>query len=129
MANAMYTLHFKSFLAENGPLPTAFLSKLKELHENSNPEVMLKFEKSAIYAKVMDQYEQFSEYTRNHQHGAIATYWLLYIDLVETYLLFSMAVRTNDLDLFIYALFRMCEIFMATGNNNYTLYMILYVLK
>ncbi len=56
-------------------------------------------------------------------------YSLLYLDLVETYLLFRRAVQTNDLDLFIYALFRMHDIFMATGHNKITRYMILYVLK
>ncbi len=44
-------------------------------------------------------------------------YMLLYLDLVETYFLFRRAVQTNDLDLFIYALFRMRDIFMATGHN------------
>ncbi len=58
-----------------------------------------------------------------------AKYWLLYLDLVETYLLFSRAVRTNDLDLFIYALLGMCDIFLATGHNNIARYMILYMLK
>ncbi len=56
-------------------------------------------------------------------------YWLLYLDLVETYLLFSRAVQTNDLDLFVYALFRMRDIFMATGHNKIIRYMILYLLK
>ncbi len=56
-------------------------------------------------------------------------YMLLYLDLVETYFLFSRAVQTNDLDLFIYALFRMRDIFMATGHNKIIRYMILYVLK
>ncbi len=56
-------------------------------------------------------------------------YWLLYLDLVETYFLFSRAVQTNDLDLFIYALFRMHDIFMATGHNKITRHMIRYVLK
>ncbi len=124
-----YTL--KASWLKNGPLPIAFLTKLKELQENTNSEAMLKFEKSAIYAELMDQlqYEQFSEDTRNHQHDATATYLLLYIDLVETYLFFSRAVCTNNLDLFIYALFRMCDIFMATGHTNYIRYMILYVFK
>ncbi len=89
----------------------------------------MKFEKSAIYAEVMDQYEQFSKDTRNHQHDATAMYLLLYIDLVATYLFFSRAVRTNNLDLFMYALFRLCDIFMATGHNIYTRYTLLYVHK
>ncbi len=71
LANAMCTLHFKSFLAENGPLPTAFLSKLKELQENPNPDAMLTFEQSVFYAELMDQYDQFSEDISNHQHGVM----------------------------------------------------------
>ncbi len=71
LANVMRILHFKSFLAENGPLPTAFQSKLKELQENPNPDAMLTFEQSVIYAELMDQYEQFTEETSNHQHGVM----------------------------------------------------------
>ncbi len=68
LANVMHILHFKSFLPENGPLLTAFLSKLKELQENPSPHAMLMFEQSVIYAELMDQYEQFSEDTSNYQH-------------------------------------------------------------
>ncbi len=67
----MHILHFKSFLPENGPLPTSSLSKLMELQENPSPDAMMMFEQSVIYAELMDKYEQFSEDISNHQHGVM----------------------------------------------------------
>ncbi len=42
-----------------------------ELQENPSPDALLMFEQSVIYAELMDQYEQFSEDTSNHQHGVM----------------------------------------------------------
>ncbi len=67
MPCAYYTFK-KSFLAENGPLPTAFQNKLKELQENPSRDAMLMFEQSVFYEELMEQYEQFSEDTSSHQH-------------------------------------------------------------
>ena len=46
----------------------------------------------------MQLYEDYTEKTRSGQHGKTAQYWIMYIDLVVLHLLFSHAVRTNDMD-------------------------------
>jgi len=77
----------------------------------------------------MEQCEQYTEETRLGKHGATAQYWMVYIDLVELYLLFSRACRTNDLELYIYCLGRMCSIFSATSRPNYSRWMVRYHLN
>ena len=52
----------------------------------------------------MQMYEEFTEKTRTGAHGATAQYWIMYVDLIDLHQRFSRAVRTNDLDLFIYCL-------------------------
>lgn len=44
-----------------------------------------------------------SQDTLDTKHGATAQFWLQYCKLVELYQLFSRAMKTNDLDLFIYS--------------------------
>ncbi len=51
-----------------------------------------------------------------------AKFWLIYIELVHLYLLFSRAVRTNDLDLYIHCLGEMCPVFFMTNRPNYSRY-------
>ena len=50
----------------------------------------------------------------------------MYIDLVELYLLFSRACHTNDLELFIFCLGKMCAVFFATSRPNYARWMTRY---
>jgi hypothetical protein len=129
LANSMHTLHFRSFIKHNGLLPIEFSENLKRLHDEPSPAAMQQFEESAVYVEMMQNYEEYTEATRSGLHGATAEYWVMYIDLVELYLLLSRAVRTNDLDLFIYALGEMCDIFHGTGHPNFARYMVLYLLK
>jgi len=76
------------------------------------------------------QYETVWAIHRRNQrlgkHGATAQYWMVYIDLVQLYLLFS---RTNDLELYIHCLGRMCSIFFATSRPNYSRWMVRYHLN
>ena len=54
---------------------------------------------------------------------------MMYMELVDLYLLFSRSVRTNDVGLFTYVLERMCPIFFATNRHNYAKWMTRYNLN
>ena len=56
-------------------------------------------------------------------------FWITYVDLVHVYLLFELACRTNDIDLYIHALGKMCPIFFATHRPNYARWMTKYQLN
>lgn len=74
-------------------------------------------------------YEEYTDKSRSGDHGATAQYWIMYVDLVQLYLLFDRATRTNNLDLFIYSLGLMCHMFFATNHPNYARYMVMYHLN
>ncbi len=105
LANSMHILHFRTFLAHHGPLPVEFMAQLKTLHEDPSPETIQEFNKSPSYATVMQEYDDFTEATHSGFHGSTAAYWIKYIDQ-----LFRRAVRTHNLDLFMYCLGEICDI-------------------
>ena len=51
---------------------------------------------------------------------------MFYIALVQIYILFDRECRTNDVDLFVYALKQMIPIFFVIHRPNYTRWMVLY---
>ena len=113
------TLHFRSFLTQNDSLPDALLDELRHLNEERSPEVLKAFEKSTVFHEAMETYERYTAETRLGDHGSTAQFWITYIDLVELYLLFSRVCHTNDIDLFIYCLGKMCYLFFAASCHNY----------
>ena len=126
LSTALCILHFRSFPTQNDSLPDAFLEELRHLNEERSPEVLEAFEKSTVFHEVMETYERYTAETRLGDHGSTAQFWITYIDLVELYLLFSRACHTNDLDLFIYCLGKMCYLFFAASRHNYGKWMVRY---
>ncbi len=62
--------------------------------------------------------------------GATTQYWILYIDLEESYLIFSHHMQTNDLHLYIYnCTIKMVDIVFSLNHPNYARYMLLFRLK
>ena len=54
---------------------------------------------------------------------------MIYIDLIELYLLFSRACHTNDVPLFVYCLGKMYPVFLSAGRPNYSWWMVKYNLN
>ena len=79
---------------------------------------MQRLERRDDFDLFMQNYEQYTDLTRSGDHGKTAAFWIMYIDLVELYLLFSRACHTNDLELFIFCLGKMCAVFFATSRPN-----------
>ena len=100
----MQSLHFKSFIEENGPIPQELEDIIQELTNNASPDTLGKLEDEEVYIKFMTYYEEYVTQTINGVHGNTAKYWMVYIQLVNIYLVFNRACRTNNLDLFQYAL-------------------------
>ena len=122
-------LHFESFLTEHGPVPKSILESLQSLQDSPTAEVMDTIEKSQDYISFMEQYEDFSNDTRSGKHGTTAMYWMMYMDLVGIFLLFTRACRTNDLSLFIFCLEKMVPVFFAACRPNYAWWMVRYHLN
>jgi hypothetical protein len=120
-ALALQILHFKQFIVieTQGTLSDECIALLKVFAEfNSLDSLSILLDSTAI-ANLLERYDKFCDMTRCMYHGSTARFWILYIDLVQVYLLFDRACRTNDVPLYTYALGKMCPMFFATHLPNY----------
>lgn len=131
LAAAMRSKHLDLFLqmqsANEGY--TNLVKTLKAIQASPSPESMTALEKTEKYTTFMKAYEKFCSETRVGKYGVNAQFWRNYIDMIDIFMLFSRAVRTNDLNLFIYILGEMISVFFAANRHNYARYMCLYYLR
>ncbi len=106
-----------------------FLEDLRCLNTDPPPSVIAEIKSSPSFNDLMNKYDKFLQDTDRGLHGATAQYWMMYIDLVELYVLFSQAIRINDLDLYIYCFAEMSNIMFALNHTKYARYLLLMVLK
>ena len=129
LAAAFQKLHFQYFLEMNGTLPVSVKAKLEDLFQNPTPQKIEEIERCEDVIAVLEKYDKFTEKTRNGEHGTTAVYWMTYVDIVGIYKLFSRACRTNDVDLFIFALSLMSPIFFSVNKQNYARWSVRYLLN
>ena len=91
-------------------MPEAVESKFGEVIQSPTKQVIEEIEIAEELVSFLRLYEEYTEQTREGKHGGTAKYWMMYIDLVAAYLLFSRACRTNDLTLYVYSLNLLCPI-------------------
>jgi hypothetical protein len=125
---AFQSLHFKRFLEVKGPVSGDLLNMLEQVADHPSPELFETLEQDHTFLNFVDMYDDFTKKTREGELGATAAYWIKYIDMVEVWLLFSRACRTNDVDLFVYALHLMVPLFFACNKHNYARWMTMFVL-
>ena len=128
-AASVNIMHFSQYLEEQGPIPDALLRDMKHLNEGPSADFLQELEGSQAYKSFMSQYMSYRQETLNGSHGSTAQFWLTYVNLVHVFLLFNRACRTNNLELFIYALDITTDVFFATNRPNYSRWMVLYVLR
>ena len=128
-ATALQVLHFKNFLEEFGPISQELATRMDELKRSPGPAMLGCIEGSQEYKYLMESYEHSVQQTLDGEHGNTARFWMTYITLVKAYLMLSRACRTNDVDLFVYALSQMCPVFFAASHQNYARWMVCYCLR
>lgn len=69
---------------------------------------------------VLRKYEMFTDQTLEGKHGYTAKYVMMYVRFIDYYLIFERAIRTSDLELYIYALYRMTPLFFTFNHQNYS---------
>ena len=124
LAAAFRVLHIKAFLEVNGPLPESLKTKMQSLQKEPSPELMQEIERCDEYQSFMNAYSEYKEDTLSGKYGSTAQFWMIYIHLIDTYLRFNRASRTNDFELFVFSLGEMIPIFFATSRNNYSKWMV-----
>ena len=105
------------------------MQSLSELHANPKPCVIEAIEKRIDREDFLRSYDDYCEKTISGTHGSTAQFWLMYVELIELYLVFSRSYRTNEVDLFVHTLERMCPVFFATNRPNYARWMTRYHLN
>ena len=110
-------------------MPDALKSAIQLATTNPTLETVQALEVCDDYIHLMAEYAEYTEKTLSGDHGSTAKFWMIYIQLVNIFLRFSRACRTNDLDLFIFTLHEMCPIFFAGNRPNYSRWMVKYLLN
>lgn len=67
----------------------------------------------------MNQYNAYTQDTLEGKHGQTAQFVSLYVWFIELYQLFERAIRTSDLNMYIFSSYRMCALFFTFNHRNY----------
>ena len=129
LATAIQILHFQKFTEEYGPVSQEFKELLTSFSEYPSQDSLTGLLENEVCASLLERYSTYCEKTRQGDHGKTAMFWMIYVDLVHYYLLLDRACRTNDVDLYIFALSKICPIFFITQRPNYARYTTRYLLN
>ena len=115
---ALEILHFQVFIDsydENDELK-AMTDKLS-LTSREDLEVVLA---SEVFIRCVSSYTTYTEKTRSGEHGVTAQFWIMYIDYIDHYHSLERAIRTNNIDLYIYSMTPIINLFFSTNHVNYS---------
>ena len=119
LAAAMKSLHFRGFLETYGDIPETVLTGIIDLRDGPTPDLMHTLERTDDYEHLMTCYDAYIQKTLQGDHGITAKYWIVYTQLVRIFMIFTRACRTNDVELFIYALQMMIPVYFSGNRPNY----------
>lgn len=126
VAVAFRALHFDQFFGEYSAFSHDMKLEFAEIIEIINRDTCDSnlTERTLFELKdVLEHYASYEQKTLNGEHGCTAKYVLSYVHLIELYHLFERAIQTSDLDLYIYAAYKMCPIFFIFNHQNYARYL------
>ena len=124
MALALRVLHFREFLSVYG-----HQEDLKDVLQRFSNQSKWKEVETQLVQDLLKSYEDYTEETRRGVQGKTAQFWMMYLDYIQHYQLLDRAVRTNDVELFIYALTPIIALFFVTSRVNYSRWMTKYQLN
>jgi hypothetical protein len=129
LATALTQLHFQAYPATIDKDTDGIHQMLQTFNADPSPASLEVLEQSEEYFDLMTRYELYCDETMLGVHGSTQKYWMMYIKLVQRWLLFNRACRTNDVSLFMYALERMIPVFFAGNRPNYSRWMVKYYMN
>lgn len=115
-------LHFKAFLHEYEKEDHESKLHVYEVIDILRSDSCQKDSRYKTFFELTDiisHYDAYTKKTMNGEHGYTAKYVLSYVRWVELYQLFERAIRTSDLDLYIYAAYNMSPLFFIFNHHNY----------
>lgn len=124
---ALQILHFKKFLqhenrdADDLESIKSFLLKFN--NEKSGQPVL----HDADAVQLFQKYNSFKTDTLNGIHGKTPQIYLMYVKLVDYYLLLEYSIRTGDLNMYMYVLSKVVSVFFSMNHQNYARYLTAYL--
>lgn len=112
VAVSFKALHFRKFLSEKNDEELE-AELINALTEQDTTFVL------DSYQELLKEYDEYFNDTLVGKHGKTPQFIAIYIHCIELYQLFERAMRTNDIDLFIYALHKMLPVFFSMNHHNY----------
>lgn len=126
-ALALKTLHFKTFLElnDNEANPDHIRSsEIIEILERDAIEHQTSDFIVPILKEFLERYDLFIEQTLAGKRGCTAQFALIYVSLIELYLLLERAIRTSDVELYKYATYEISAQFFAFNHHNYARWLV-----
>ncbi|OXU17113.1 hypothetical protein TSAR_008554 [Trichomalopsis sarcophagae] len=121
---ALTILHFESFAqSENIEVSEEVKNYLVTFLKNRS---MVPTIDNIDLLRIIESYEQYSIKTLNGEHGKTAQYYMIYINLINNYLMLTASIRTNDFELFKFMLPRITNLFFVFNQPNYARWLVLY---
>ena len=117
---ALSELHierFKNDSYSNGKLPGEVSEIL--LSFSQNPGEIIEGVSNPQLVKLVKKYEKYCEDTRAGKLGKTAQFAMLYMDMIHDKLILDRAIRTNDADLYTYAMEEMVPVTWSGNRPNY----------
>lgn len=76
---------------------------------------------------LFEQYEKYKNESLQEKHGKTPQIYLIYVQLIDYYLMLEFSIRTSDFDLFKYVLRKMTNILFTMSHQNYARYLSVYL--
>ena len=115
LSTALHGLHFQSFLMDTHT-DIDFTYELKVWLETKSNQLS-------------NQYQKYVDETFAGKRGKAAQCWMTYCKIIDYFSLVHRSIKTNDIDLFKYALFEICAISFVVNQLNYTRWITYYALE
>lgn len=126
---ALQTLHFESFynsLNISQEKQTEIMNYLTEFKNSKSIDVMIT---NDSISEIFIKYEEHCKKTLQGEHGKTAQFYMIYINLIDYYLMLNRSIRLPDFKLFKYILTQIASIFFIFNQQNYSRYLVLYLDK
>ena len=120
LAFAFESLHFKAFLKT-----CDFEEDLRDLMSMLPTSSTEGYDVGQVtntdrFRECAKQYTDYKNATLSGAHGHTAQFWMMYVEYINLFHRFERSIRTNDLELFIFSLTPIIDLFFATAHVNYS---------
>lgn len=123
---ALQLLHIDKFLETEQYNMETIKTFLTHYSENKNEKPVINNE---LCQKIFKDYEQFKQDTLQGKHGKTPQIFMMYIQLIDYYLMLEFSIRTANFDIYKYILKKMTNLFFAFNHQNYARYLTIYLNK